>query len=139
MVPSMGPSPSRAGAGRLAPGPFSFAVLVIYVLSIGSQLLVPPTLIRTPTRIATATLLLTAGLFSQTKTQSIAIEGMDFAYVDLGSGPPVILIHGSMADCRVWSPQMEALAKHHRVIAYSPNSQGRPRPSLSRVSLGRTR
>jgi hypothetical protein len=88
---------------------------------------------------ATATaLLLTASLSPQTKTRNIAIEGMDFAYVDSGSGSLVILIHGSTADYRVWSPQMEALAKHHRVIAYSPNSQESPRPSLSRVSLGRT-
>lgn len=63
----------------------------------------------------------------KTKTRSITVEGMSFGYVDFGSGPPVILIHGTMADYREWSPQMQALAKHHRVIAYSrryhwPNS-----------------
>src|SRR5262249_32766917 len=47
--------------------------------------------------------------------------------LDIGAGPPVVLIHGSMSDYREWSKQMEALAKGHRVIAYSrryhwPNS-----------------
>ena len=28
----------------------------------------------------------------------ITVEGMSFGYVDIGSGPPVILIHGSMSD-----------------------------------------
>src|SRR5882762_740528 len=72
-------------------------------------------------------LLLMASPAPQRKTRTITVEGMSFGYVDLGSGPPVILVHGSMSDYREWSPQMEALAKHHRVIAYSrryhwPNS-----------------
>jgi pimeloyl-ACP methyl ester carboxylesterase len=36
-----------------------------------------------------------------------------------GSGPPVVLIHGSVSDYREWSKQMKALARHYRVIAYS--------------------
>jgi len=72
-------------------------------------------------------LLLMASSAPQRKTRTIAVEGMSFAYVDLGSGPPVVLIHGSISDYREWSTQMEALAKHYRVIAYSrryhwPNS-----------------
>jgi pimeloyl-ACP methyl ester carboxylesterase len=64
-------------------------------------------------------LLLMASPAPQRKTRTITIEGMSFGYVDLGSGPPVILIHGSMSDYREWSSQMEALAKHYHVIAYS--------------------
>jgi uncharacterized membrane protein YhaH (DUF805 family) len=45
MVPFREPSPSHSGAGCLAPGPFSLAVLAVYAVSLGSQLLVPPTLI----------------------------------------------------------------------------------------------
>lgn len=57
----------------------------------------------------------------------VKVEGTILEYVDIGSGPPVILIHGSISDYREWSKQKEALAKHHRVIAYSrryhwPNS-----------------
>lgn len=72
-------------------------------------------------------LLLMASAAPQEKMRTITAEGMSFGYLDLGSGPAVILIHGSMSDYREWSEQMEALAKHYRVIAYSrryhwPNS-----------------
>jgi hypothetical protein len=76
---------------------------------------------------ATAMVLLIASPATQRKARNIRVGGMSFAYVDLGSGPTVVLIHGSISDYREWSKQMEALAKHHRVIAYSrryhwPNS-----------------
>ena len=64
-------------------------------------------------------LLLMASPAPQRKTRAIAAEGMSFVYVDLGSRPPVILVHGSISDYREWSTEIEALAKHHRVIAYS--------------------
>jgi pimeloyl-ACP methyl ester carboxylesterase len=55
-------------------------------------------------------------------------NGMSFAYVKAGSGPPVVLIHGSVFDYREWSKQIKPLARHYRVIAYSrryhwPNAQ----------------
>lgn len=72
-------------------------------------------------------LLLMPSAVAQREARSIQVGGMSFGYVDVGSGPPVILVHGSMSDYREWSAQMEALAKDHRVIAYSrryhwPNS-----------------
>ena len=72
-------------------------------------------------------LLLTASAAPQRNTRNITVEGLSFGYVDVGSGTSVILVHGSMSDYREWSAQMEGLAKHHRVIAYSrryhwPNS-----------------
>lgn len=64
-------------------------------------------------------LLLTESSAAQTKTRTITVNGTSFAYVDTGSGPPIILIHGSMGDYREWSKQTEPLARHRRVIAYS--------------------
>ena len=64
-------------------------------------------------------LLLMASPASQIKTRNVTVEGMSLGYVDLGSGPPVILIHGSISDYREWSQQLEALSKQHHVIAYS--------------------
>src|SRR5688572_31823986 len=46
-------------------------------------------------------------------------NGMSFAYMEAGSGPPVVLIHGSVSDYREWSKQMKPLTRHYRVIAYS--------------------
>jgi non-heme chloroperoxidase len=49
------------------------------------------------------------------------------AYADRGRGHAVVLIHGSVSDLRSWRPIVPALARYHRVIAYSrrhhwPNS-----------------
>lgn len=57
--------------------------------------------------------------FSAGKTGKVLANGLSFAYVEEGSGPPVVLIHGSVSDYREWSKQMAPLARHYRVIAYS--------------------
>jgi pimeloyl-ACP methyl ester carboxylesterase len=59
----------------------------------------------------------------------VSVNGVDLAYVEEGSGDPVILIHGSANDYRTWGPQMGALSKKFHVIAYSrryhyPNAPG---------------
>ncbi|WP_144640678.1 alpha/beta fold hydrolase [Bordetella genomosp. 13] len=51
--------------------------------------------------------------------QSAALAGGDIAYLDHGAGTPVILIHGSLCDCRYWTPQMAPLGRGHRVLAPS--------------------
>jgi pimeloyl-ACP methyl ester carboxylesterase len=53
--------------------------------------------------------------------------------VDEGSGPPVILVHGSFASLRMWQAWADALKGHYRVIRFDrpgmglsgPNPQGR--------------
>ncbi|MGJ4953509.1 alpha/beta fold hydrolase [Bradyrhizobium sp. HKCCYLS20291] len=51
--------------------------------------------------------------------KSIEVNGYPMAYQEAGSGTPVLLVHGSMNDYRYWSPQIEAFAGQHRVIAVS--------------------
>jgi pimeloyl-ACP methyl ester carboxylesterase len=53
------------------------------------------------------------------KTGEVSVNGLSFAYLDEGSGPPMILVHGSISDYREWSSQMTPFAQHYRVIAYS--------------------
>jgi pimeloyl-ACP methyl ester carboxylesterase len=53
------------------------------------------------------------------KMGKVSVNGMSFAYVEEGSGPPIVLVHGSVSDYREWSSQMIPLARHYRVIAYS--------------------
>jgi non-heme chloroperoxidase len=52
---------------------------------------------------------------------SVSVNGVEIHYVERGSGPPVVLIHGSLADYTYWelSDQIALLAEQHRVIAYS--------------------
>lgn len=65
-------------------------------------------------------------------------NGMVLHYVESGSGPPVIFVHGSLSDYTYWSDQVETLAKHYHVIDYSrrynyPN-QNRSVPNYSAIT-----
>src|SRR5215813_12565556 len=57
--------------------------------------------------------------YSAQKTKGITVDNLSLTYVEKGSGPLVILIHGSVSDYREWSKQMGPLAQHYRVVAYS--------------------
>ena len=47
------------------------------------------------------------------------IHGTLLEYTERGSGPPLVLIHGSASDCRTWTAQQAEFAAPYRVIAYS--------------------
>jgi pimeloyl-ACP methyl ester carboxylesterase len=59
--------------------------------------------------------------------KTAAVNGIDLAYIERGSGDPVIFVHGSQGDYRTWRKMVEAFSKKYRAIAYSrryhyPNS-----------------
>ena len=47
------------------------------------------------------------------------VNGYDMAYVEQGSGAPLVLLHGAMCDLRYWTSQMETLGRQYRTIAPS--------------------
>lgn len=49
--------------------------------------------------------------------QSVAVEGHRMVYLDVGQGPPVILVHGLGGSLWVWENQWASLSAAHRVIA----------------------
>jgi pimeloyl-ACP methyl ester carboxylesterase len=51
--------------------------------------------------------------------QTLAVNGYDMAYLDVGEGQPLVCIHGSLCDFRIWSPVLGPLTRAHRVIAPS--------------------
>lgn len=51
--------------------------------------------------------------------RKIPVDGLSLTYVEEGSGPLLVLVHGSISDYREWSNQMVPFARHYRVIAYS--------------------
>ena len=51
--------------------------------------------------------------------QTLHVNGFDMAYLDVGQGPPLLCVHGSLCDFRIWSPVLGPLSKRHRVIAIS--------------------
>jgi non-heme chloroperoxidase len=54
-----------------------------------------------------------------TELKFASIPDGKLAYVEGGRGNPVILVHGGLQDYRLWNAQLDALAKNHKVIAYS--------------------
>jgi len=58
-------------------------------------------------------------------TGFVTVPGGKLFYEERGSGPAVILIHGGMLDHRMWDPQVEALARGHRLIRYDVAGHGR--------------
>jgi esterase len=51
--------------------------------------------------------------------QSLRVNGYDMAYLEVGHGPPLVCVHGTLGDFRTWSAVLGPLSKEHRVIAMS--------------------
>jgi len=51
--------------------------------------------------------------------QTLSVNGYDMAYLDVGQGPPLVCVHGSLCDFRIWSAVLGPLTQRHRVIAVS--------------------
>jgi len=51
--------------------------------------------------------------------QTLPVNGYDMAYLEVGRGPPLVCVHGSLCDFRIWSAVLGPLTRKHRVIAVS--------------------
>lgn len=55
--------------------------------------------------------------------QTLRVNGYDMAYLDVGRGqpdaPPLVCVHGSLCDFRIWSAVLGPLTRKRRVIAVS--------------------
>lgn len=51
--------------------------------------------------------------------QSLPVNDFDMPYLEVGVGPALVAIHGSLCDFRIWSPVLGPLSARHRVIAPS--------------------
>ncbi len=60
--------------------------------------------------------------------KSVDVGGQRLAVEDRGSGPPVLLVHGFPLDHGMWDAQIEALARHYRVIAPDLRGFGQSAP-----------
>jgi pimeloyl-ACP methyl ester carboxylesterase len=54
----------------------------------------------------------------------VSIGNLAVAVSDVGTGPPVVLLHGLACGKRVWFHQIRALRSHFRVIAYDQRGHG---------------
>src|SRR5436853_4122884 len=51
--------------------------------------------------------------------QTLRVNGYDMAYLEVGEGRPLVCVHGSLCDFRIWSAVLGPLTREHRVIAVS--------------------
>jgi pimeloyl-ACP methyl ester carboxylesterase len=51
--------------------------------------------------------------------QTLRVNGYDMAYLEVGTGHPLVCVHGTLGDFRTWFPVLGPLSKQHRVITVS--------------------
>ena len=57
--------------------------------------------------------------------ESVWVEGLEIAYQRVGSGPPLVLLHGGLSDSRTWRRQLDALSDAFTVVAWDAPGCGR--------------
>jgi pimeloyl-ACP methyl ester carboxylesterase len=53
------------------------------------------------------------------------VNGVDVGYRELGGGSPLVLLHGGFGSVEMYGPNVELLARSHRVIGVDLQSHGR--------------
>ncbi len=70
------------------------------------------------------------------KSKSVLLHGRPVTYVETGSGPVLLLIHGMAGNIGNWQEVIEALARHHTVVAADLPGHGTSAPGAGDYSLG---
>lgn len=65
-----------------------------------------------------------------------SLNGVDIFYERVGSGPPIVMVHGSWGDHHNWDPVVTDLAREFNVVRYDRrgHSQSGPAPVPGRTS-----
>ena len=80
---------------------------------------------------------------TEERTATVRANGIDIHYVEIGSGPPLVLLHGGLVTTNpVWTPtpvayqaHLAALARHFRVIAPDQRGSGRTIHSAGAITM----
>jgi pimeloyl-ACP methyl ester carboxylesterase len=62
----------------------------------------------------------------------VEVNGIALAYDDVGTGEPLVFIHGAVSDRRFWTPQIDDLSNRYRCIALDQRYFGRSWPGGDR-------
>lgn len=61
---------------------------------------------------------------SETKLDSVIVQGRKLAWREAGSGPAVVMLHGIGSNSAAWAEQLSSLAHSHRMIALDAPGYG---------------
>lgn len=72
----------------------------------------------------------------ESERRAIRVNGVELAVWITGSGPPVVLVHGSLDDHRVWDRLVPHLTGAHQVVTYDRRGHGESTcpPGQGRIS-----
>lgn len=73
---------------------------------------------------------------SSPRVRHVTVHGHRRAFVKLGSGPALLLLHGVACDHHTWDPVIRLLARHHTVIAPDLLGHGESAKPRADYSLG---
>ena len=73
-----------------------------------------------------------------TDAQCVLVNGVRIAYQDVGSGEPLVLVHGSWGSRHNWDPVVPGLAERHRVISYDRRGHSESERPAGRAPSPRT-
>ncbi|HEX3102087.1 MAG TPA: alpha/beta hydrolase [Pyrinomonadaceae bacterium] len=51
--------------------------------------------------------------------KKVRVNGVELQYIESGSGPAIVFVHGGLDDYRYWKDEMLPFSQHYRVISYS--------------------
>jgi pimeloyl-ACP methyl ester carboxylesterase len=64
-------------------------------------------------------------------------DGGEIHAVELGKGPPLVLLHGVLLSVATWPYQLSELSQHHRVIALDQRGHGRSKTGVEGINIAR--
>ena len=67
----------------------------------------------------------TPSLPAPASSGKVEVNGASIWYAVFGNGPPVVLLHGGLANSNYWGHQVPALAEKHQVIVIDSRGHGR--------------
>jgi len=73
---------------------------------------------------------------AEPKPRAVEVHGRPLNFIEAGSGPVLLLIHGMAGTCANWESVIEPLAIHHTVIAPDFPGHGASAPGGGDYSLG---
>jgi pimeloyl-ACP methyl ester carboxylesterase len=69
-------------------------------------------------------------------TRFLELHGQQMCLTDVGSGPPILFVHGMMSSRSTWADQWDRLAVDHRVLAPDLFGHGESAKPVGDYSLG---